>query len=122
MNCIFCNIQKDRIIFENDLAVAIFDGFPVNRGHMLIIPRRHFISFFDARDSEILGMMELIRKSRNMIDERYHPDGYNIGVNCGSAAGQTVMHMHVHLIPRYSGDVENPKGGVRGIIPDRKNY
>ncbi len=122
MTCIFCHIPKDRIILSNDRAVAIFDRYPVNPGHMLIIPKRHFDDFFDASDEEIQSITELVRLCRELLDKTYHPDGYNIGVNCGRVAGQTVMHMHVHLIPRYTGDVEDPKGGVRGVIPEKRIY
>ncbi|MGV8088116.1 MAG: HIT family protein [Methanomicrobiales archaeon] len=122
MTCIFCHIPKDRIILSNDRMVAIFDRYPVNPGHMLIIPKRHFDDFFNASDEEIQSITELIRRCKDLLDETYHPDGYNIGVNCGMVAGQTVMHMHVHLIPRYAGDVEDPKGGVRGVIPEKRIY
>jgi diadenosine tetraphosphate (Ap4A) HIT family hydrolase len=122
MSCIFCEIPEERIVCENDLAVAILDRHPVNPGHMLIIPRRHIVSFFDVTNEEIIAINELLHKCKYLLDEQYHPDGYNVGVNCGSAAGQTIMHVHVHLIPRHSGDIENPRGGVRGVIPERRVY
>jgi diadenosine tetraphosphate (Ap4A) HIT family hydrolase len=122
MNCVFCNIPDEKIICENELAVVIFDRFPVSPGHVLIIPFRHFANFFDATPDEILAIWELIQKSRNIIDERYSPDGYNIGVNTGYSAGQTIMHMHVHMIPRYKGDVQEARGGIRGVIQEKRIY
>jgi len=122
MSCIFCAVPEERIVCENDLAVAILDRHPVNPGHLLIIPRRHIVSFFDATNEEVTAITELLHKCKDLLDEQYHPDGYNVGVNCGSAAGQTIMHVHVHLIPRHSGDIQNPRGGVRGVIPERRMY
>ena len=121
MSCIFCNLPKERIILENELAYAIYDGFPVSPGHMLVIPKRHFQSYFDANHEEKLNVMELIDGAKQIIEEKNRPDGYNIGINIGETAGQSVMHLHVHIIPRYKGDVENPRGGVRGVIPHKKD-
>ena len=91
-------------------------------GHLLILPRRHVAGFFDASANERAALIELLDAGKALLDERYRPDGYNIGVNVGAAAGQTVLHLHVHLIPRYRGDVAEPRGGVRGVIPARQNY
>ena len=114
MDCIFCEkLNKNEYILENELAVAIFDAFPVNKGHMLIIPKRHFASFFEANSKEVLSCMELVNKAKQYLDNEYNPDGYNIGINVGEAAGQTIFHLHIHIIPRYMGDVENPRGGIR---------
>ncbi|MBT0733708.1 HIT family protein [Methanoculleus bourgensis] len=107
---------------ENNLCYARYDGYPISPGHLLIIPFRHVAGFFDTTDEEQQALLSLIRDCRRLLDERFHPDGYNIGVNVGEATGQTVMHLHVHLVPRYSGDVENPRGGVRGVIPDKRIY
>ena len=116
MDCIFCEkLNKNEYILENELAVAIFDAFPVNKGHMLIIPKRHFASFFEATSQEVLSCMELVNKAKQYLDNEYNPDGYNIGINVGEAAGQTIFHLHIHIIPRYMGDVENPRGGVRKL-------
>lgn len=115
MNCIFCEYKKDEYIAENELAFAIYDKFPVNKGHALIIPKRHFESFFEATEEEIKAIYSLLHQVRKTIDKELKPEGYNVGVNVGYHAGQTVMHLHVHLIPRYIGDVENPRGGVRNI-------
>ncbi|AGK98633.1 HIT family protein [Clostridium pasteurianum] len=115
MSCIFCEYQKREYIAENESAFAIYDKFPVNKGHVLIIPKRHFESFFEATEEEIKDIYSLMHKVKKNIDKELKPEGYNVGVNVGYYAGQTVMHLHVHLIPRYKGDVENPKGGVRNI-------
>lgn len=124
MNCCFCDdfIPNKKPIYGNELAAAYFDEFPVNKGHTLIITKRHTETFFSTTNEEKEKMLELLDKCKNYIDEKYHPTGYNIGLNCGEDAGQSVMHVHMHLIPRYKGDVENPRGGVRGIIPNRKEY
>jgi len=104
------------------MSLAFFDGFPVSPGHTLIIPRRHVASFFDLTDEEVADMLALARQVQTILDNRFHPDGYNLGVNIGLAAGQTVFHVHMHLIPRYAGDVSDPKGGVRGVIPAKQKY
>lgn len=119
-DCIFCNHRGK--VLENDLALAVYDAFPVAPGHMLIIPKRHFPSFFDASEDEREALFELVHDARILLDQRYHPDGYNIGVNVGKAAGQTIMHAHIHLIPRRFGDVTDPRGGVRAVIPERRVY
>ncbi|MGL5869262.1 HIT family protein [Clostridium chrysemydis] len=115
MSCIFCEYSKEDYIVENELCFAIFDKFPVNEGHALIIPKRHFSNYFDATSKEIRAMYELSHKVREIIDEKYKPDGYNVGVNVDTAGGQTVMHLHMHIIPRFNGDIEDPRGGVRRI-------
>ena len=122
--CVFCDdfMKNKEILFENEMAIAYFDGFPVSKGHTLIITKRHIKTFFDTTKEEQDAMMELLRKAKDYLDNEYHPDGYNVGLNCGEDAGQSVMHVHMHLIPRYHGDVENPRGGVRGVIPTKKNY
>lgn len=122
--CIFCEKVSNgqKIIYENELALGIFDEFPVNEGHVLIITKRHVETFFDITKEEQDAMFELARKIKIYLDKQYKPDGYNIGFNCGAVAGQSIMHVHMHLIPRYKGDVENPRGGVRGVIPSKKDY
>ncbi|UZW13465.1 HIT family protein [Clostridium pasteurianum] len=115
MNCIFCEYSKNEYIAENELVFAIYDKFPVNKGHVLIIPKRHFESFFKATVEEVKAIYSLMNEVKTIIDKQLKPSGYNVGVNVGYDAGQTVMHLHVHLIPRYEGDVENPKGGIRNI-------
>lgn len=117
MSCIFCNyyINNKKFIMENELAVAIYDNYPVNKGHVLIIPKRHFANYFDSTEEEIAAFYELIKKVKTLLDKDFRPDGYNIGININEAAGQTIFHLHIHLIPRYNGDVNNPRGGVRNL-------
>ena len=122
-NCPFCKAESERdIIASSSLSVAFFDGFPVSPGHALIIPKRHVSSFFDLSQEERQDLLNLADSVKQIVEERYHPDGYNIGVNVGEAAGQSIFHVHMHLIPRYQGDVPNPRGGVRGVIPSKQNY
>lgn len=118
--CIFCKM-KDYIL-ENELAYAIYDKYPVGKGHMLFIPKRHVKDFFDITKEEREAIFELIDEGKKLIDEKYSLDSYNIGINCGEHAGQTIMHVHVHLIPRYIGDMKDPTGGVRGVIPYKMKY
>ena len=118
--CPFCNVRVP--ILGNALAFVIFDKYPVNPGHALIVPRRHVGSYFDTTPEERAAMLELLFAAKERTDRQLEPDGYNIGVNVGEAAGQTVGHVHMHLIPRFHGDVANPRGGVRGVIPARQSY
>ncbi|HUW63640.1 MAG TPA: HIT family protein [Spirochaetia bacterium] len=120
MSCPFCN--HPGIILDNDLAFAAYDRYPVTPGHMLIIPKRHFLDFFQCTDQEKKAISDMLDQCKNHLDQEFQPDGYNIGINCGEAAGQTVFHLHVHFIPRYRGDIENPHGGVRGVIPEKRIY
>lgn len=115
MSCIFCEYSKEEYIAENDLCFAIFDKFPVNEGHALIIPKRHFQNYFDATKEEIAAMYDLSHEIKKIIDDKYRPDGYNVGVNVNHEGGQTIMHLHMHIIPRYKGDIEDPRGGIRRI-------
>ncbi|MGD2130165.1 MAG: HIT family protein [Lysobacterales bacterium] len=119
-DCPFCG--EPEIIIENELAFAHYDTYPVSEGHCLLIPRRHFAEYFDATAEEKLAIWELLDEVKPIIDQRFSPDGYNVGVNVGRAAGQSIPHLHIHVIPRYVGDVENPQGGVRGVIPHRQKY
>ncbi len=116
MSCIFCEYLKSKkYIAENKLAFAIYDNYPVNKGHVLVIPKRHYASFFDSTPDEMQAFYELINKVKELLDSELKPDGYNIGINVGEAAGQTIFHLHIHVIPRYSGDVDNPRGGIRNF-------
>ncbi|PJI06753.1 MULTISPECIES: HIT family protein [Clostridium] len=114
-NCPFCLKDNMDIICENKLSFAILDKNPVNEGHTLIIPKRHFAFFFEASAEEVMAMYSLLHEAKEILDIQYEPSGYNIGVNVGYYAGQTIKHMHIHLIPRYKGDVEEPKGGIRNF-------
>ncbi|WP_209460723.1 HIT family protein [Youngiibacter multivorans] len=123
VDCIFCSyLEKGSLITENEGAFAIYDNFPVTKGHALIIPKRHFSGYFDATSEEVISLDRLLREVKKVIDEKYHPDGYNIGINVGKAAGQTIFHLHIHLIPRYAGDVENPRGGIRKLMKPLVEY
>ena len=121
-SCPFCVPPKDRVFAQNKLVIALWDGYPVSPGHALIIPRRHIPSLFDATETEQSALLAMVNSTKTIIDERHRPDGYNIGVNVGAAAGQTVFHLHIHVIPRFVGDVDEPRGGVRQVIPAKANY
>lgn len=121
-HCPFCEVNKDEIILKNDKCFARLDLYPVNPGHLLIIPFRHFSNYFDSTQDEIQSILDMIKKAKVYLDQKYKPDGYNIGVNVNQCAGQTIMHLHIHIIPRYDGDMENPQGGVRGVIPEKRVY
>lgn len=113
--------NRNRII-ENDIGFVILDGFPVSEGHCLVIPKRVYADYFESTDEEIIGLQKLVVETKIYLDKKYNPDGYNIGINCGDVSGQTVPHVHIHVIPRYAGDMENPRGGVRGVIPSKQKY
>ena len=110
------------IVLENELALAFYDKYPVQKGHLLIVPKEHVETYFDADDQQIMAMHELLRKGKRILDVRYQPDGYNIGVNIGYYGGQTISHFHIHLIPRYKGDIEDPRGGIRKIVKNLVEY
>jgi diadenosine tetraphosphate (Ap4A) HIT family hydrolase len=120
--CPFCTLPADRIVDRNALAVVIRDAYPVALGHTLVIPTRHVVSFFELDADEQASMLELLRRARQRLQQEFAPDGYTIGINDGPAAGQTVPHVHLHLIPRRVGDVPDPRGGVRWVVPDRARY
>ncbi len=119
--CLFCTDPRG-VSLTNELAFSARDTYAVSPGHTLVIPKRHVASFFDLRPEEISACMELITEERKLLDEEFSPDGYNIGVNVGPAAGQSIHHVHIHIIPRYKGDVDNPQGGVRHVIPRNAHY
>jgi diadenosine tetraphosphate (Ap4A) HIT family hydrolase len=121
-NCPFCNLDKSRVILANAHALAIYDGYPISPGHTLLIPKRHVASFFELTAEEQTAMFFLLAEMRQLLLTERNPDGFNIGINDGAAAGQTVMHLHIHLIPRYAGDMTDPRGGVRWIFPDKAAY
>lgn len=119
-NCPFC--AHTGIVLKNHFAYARYDKYPVNPGHLLLIPFRHIASFFEATQEERLALLSLLDEAKVMLDHLHRPDGYNIGVNVGDCAGQTVGHLHIHFMPRYKGDMPNPRGGVRGVIPAKQSY
>jgi diadenosine tetraphosphate (Ap4A) HIT family hydrolase len=112
--CLFCTDPRG-VSLTGELAYSARDTYAASPGHTLVIPKRHVASFFELTTEEIEECMSLINKEKKIIDDEFHPDGYNIGVNVGVAAGQSIMHVHIHIIPRYEGDVENPQGGVRHV-------
>jgi ATP adenylyltransferase len=121
--CIFCETPSNRVIFQNELAFAIRDGFPVTQGHSLIIPKRHVGDYFELFQPELNAIHSLLQQAKSaLVAEDTDIQGFNMGVNSGAVAGQTVFHCHVHLIPRRKGDVPNPRGGVRGVIPSKQKY
>ena len=119
--CLFCTDPRG-VSIQHELAYSARDSYPASPGHAVVIPRRHVSSFFDLTPEEVAACMDLIKKEKQLIDEEFNPDGYNIGVNVGPAAGQSIFHVHIHIIPRYKGDVENPQGGVRHVIPKKAHY
>jgi diadenosine tetraphosphate (Ap4A) HIT family hydrolase len=120
--CLFCTPPGDRIFFSDELVIGLWDAYPVSPGHALLVPRRHIATWFDSSAPERMALVAAIDVAKAIIDNDCRPDGYNIGVNCGPAAGQTIFHLHVHLIPRFFGDVADPRGGVRHVIPKKGNY
>ncbi len=121
--CIFCEIKKEELLFENQLAYSSIDSYPVTEFHSLIVPKRHVETYFDLTEEEILECNELILKTKEKIlKQDSSVKGFNIGTNAGKFAGQSIMHCHVHLIPRREGDVENPQGGVRSVVPKKQHY
>jgi diadenosine tetraphosphate (Ap4A) HIT family hydrolase len=121
-DCPFCRVPEERIIECNPHAFALADGFPVSPGHTLIVARRHVADFFELADAEMIAVIALLRSARDRLLAALRPDGFNIGANAGAAAGQTVFHVHVHLIPRFAGDVPYPEGGIRNLIPGKGRY
>lgn len=123
--CLFCdrkNSEKHKIIHENSLFYARWDNFPVSKGHAEIVPKKHIESFFDLTNDELIQLFDLLKTVKGTIQNKHNPDAYNIGINDGEEAGRTIHHLHLHIIPRYKGDVENPKGGVRHIISGKGDY
>ncbi len=121
-DCFFCQLDDSKIIFQDDFAMTIRDSFPVSQGHTLIIPKRHIVSFFEATEAEQMALLRALQAAKKDLNQQYAPDSYNIGINDGVAAGQTVMHLHIHLIPRYKGDCPDPRGGIRWIFPEKAVY
>jgi diadenosine tetraphosphate (Ap4A) HIT family hydrolase len=122
MPCPFCTLNETRVVLRNERALALRDTCPVSPGHTLIIPKRHVDPFFLLASAEQTAMLELLRLAKKELDRELTPAGYNIGLNDGESAGQTVMHVHLHLIPRYKGDRADPRGGVRWVLPETAAY
>jgi diadenosine tetraphosphate (Ap4A) HIT family hydrolase len=120
--CPFCALPAGRVLFRNDDAVVVRDAYPVTTGHTLVMPVRHVASFFDATPAEREAMLALLDLAKQQLQAEFGPAGYNIGINDGAAAGQTIGHLHMHLIPRYPGDRPDPRGGVRWVIPGKADY
>ncbi|CAM3813288.1 HIT family protein [Polynucleobacter arcticus] len=120
--CPFCTLPVERIIDSNEFGMTIRDGFPISPGHTLVIPKRHVGSWFATSKEEQLGLLELLERAKTNLQNEFSPDGYNIGINDGPTAGQTVPHLHMHLIPRYKDDQDDPRGGVRWILPEKAKY
>ena len=118
--CLFCTPRG--VTGSNALAYSTRDSYPVSPGHSLIMPFRHCSSFFDLTPEEVAACMELVGKQRRILDDEFSPDGYNVGFNVNAAAGQSIYHVHIHLIPRYTGDSANPQGGVRHVLPEKAYY
>ena len=121
--CLFCNIKESGLAHENNLAYASYDSYPVSKHHCLVIPKRHINDYFDLSNEELIACNDLIKIIKNeIISEDKTVKGFNIGTNIGKSSGQSILHCHLHLIPRREGDVENPQGGVRSVIPNKQHY
>lgn len=122
ITCPFCNIPEERVISSNEHGWIIRDGYPITPGHTLIISKRHIESWFLLSEEEKLNLMSLLTCAQKELEIEFRPNGFNLGINDGQAAGQTIPHVHIHLIPRYKGDLEDPRGGIRNIIPAKAKY
>ncbi len=120
--CKFCSPSGERTLIKGKLGFVAWDRHPVNIGHFLVIPYRHFSDYFDITEEERNELWSLVESGKKIVEKQYQPDGYNIGINVGKWAGQSIGHLHIHIIPRFKGDVENPQGGVRAVIPGRQRY
>lgn len=121
-NCPFCDVTSERVWLRNTAGVVLWDGYPLCDGHSLVVPKRHVASFFELTPVEQIALWGLVSDARDQLAARFEPDGFNLGINDGEAAGQTVMHAHIHVIPRWKHDVADPRGGVRWVLPDKANY
>lgn len=118
----FTSIDKNRIIYENDLVVGFFDAYPIAEGHSLVIPKNSVKTIFDLAIEEQQAVWSAVQETRNILSDLFNPDAFNIGINDGLAAGQTIQHAHIHIIPRYQGDKSDPRGGIRWIFPNKAKY
>ena len=122
MSCPFCHPNPNLVVHQTDETLTLWDGYPVSPGHALIVPCRHVADWFEATTDEQHALTEALAIARKTIQEKHQPDGFNIGINVGGTAGQTIFHLHIHLIPRYQGDEADPRGGIRKLFPDRARY
>ena len=120
-NCPFCNPDRE-VIGEAEHCFALYDKYPVNPGHVLIVSKRHAGDYFDLNGEEVACMWEMVARMRTFLEEEFRPQGFNVGFNVGAPAGQTIDHVHIHVIPRYAGDMDDPTGGVRHVIPEKGKY
>ena len=121
--CIFCNKSIQKIIYSSELFFVVRDSYPVTKYHTLIIPHRHVFNYFDLNENELNDLNKILKNQRqSLLDLDKEITGFNVGINVGKDAGQTIMHCHIHLIPRRKGDIENSRGGVRGVIPSKQKY
>lgn len=120
--CPFCQPDPNNILLECLFTYALWDNYPISVGHVLIVPKRHIPSLFNANLEEQTALLVTLDQARQRLNQTYHPDGYNIGINDGKTAGQTIPHLHIHLIPRYQGDCQDPRGGIRWIFPEKAKY
>jgi diadenosine tetraphosphate (Ap4A) HIT family hydrolase len=120
--CPFCSIKQDKMIAQDSLTFTVRDTLPVSPGHTLILPKRHIASIFEATKEEVAALWAALQQARSGLLKEFSPDGFNIGINDGLASGQTILHLHIHIIPRYKGDMPDPRGGIRWIFPDKAIY
>lgn len=121
-DCPFCNLSEDRVWLRTDKAISFYDNYPVSPGHALVIPKLHIAALMELPDQDLHEIWTLVGQVRTLLKEKFKPAGFNIGLNEGKAAGQTVPHAHIHIIPRYDGDVPDPRGGVRWVVPAKAKY
>lgn len=119
-DCVFC--RKLDLVYQGDLVFISQDKYPASPGHMLIVPNRHVPNYFDCKEDEVKELWDTVKIAKKLVEKEHQPDSYNIGINVSKAAGQSVPHTHIHLIPRYEGDVPDPRGGVRSVIPQKRTY
>ena len=120
--CPFCEPDKQRIWFDDQIGVVRWDAYPVTQGHTLVVPRQHVASLYELPQETQISLWQLVSEARRRLQDKFSPDGFNIGLNDGEAAGQTVPHVHIHVIPRYNNDVPDPRGGIRWVIPEKARY
>ena len=122
IDCPFCSLPEEQVLARTDMAIAFYDRFPVSPGHVLVIPEDHIGSLLELPEKDLTELWSLVAYIRNLLQEKYQPAGFNIGINEGVAAGQTEAHAHIHIIPRYEGDVPDPRGGIRWVVPAKAKY